>query len=85
MTSDEDNEEQEQTDENEQDNNPRNDDNSESNNDENSKEEESEQGAETDYDVNEFRMDEQLVDTDSDQQSSEHVIQKLTRNTEDND
>ena len=81
----EDNEEQEQTDENEQDNNPRNDDNSESNNDENSKEEESEQGAETDYDVNEFRMDEQLVDTDSDQQSSEHVIQKLNRNTEDND
>ena len=77
--------EQEQTDENEQDNNPRNDDNSESNNDENSKEEESEQGAETDYDVNEFRMDEQLVDTDSDQQSSEHVIQKLNRNTEDND
>ena len=53
----EDNEEQEQTDENEQDNNPENDDNSESNNDENSKEEESEQGAETDYDVNEFRMD----------------------------
>ena len=81
----EDNEEQEQTDENEQDNNPRNDDNSEANNDENSKEEESEQGAETDYDVNEFRMDEQLVDTDSDQQSSEHVIQKLNRNTEDND
>ena len=81
----EDNEEQEQTDENEQDNNPRNDDNSESNNDENSKEEESEQGAETDYDVNEFRMDEQLVDTDSDQQSSEHVIQKLNKNTEDND
>ena len=40
---------------------------------------------ETDYDVNEFRMDEQLVDTDSDQQSSEHVIQKLNRNTEDND
>ena len=30
-------------------------------------------------------MDEQLVDTDSDQQSSEHVIQKLNRNTEDND
>ncbi len=81
----EDNEEQEQTDENEQDNNPKNEDNSESNNDENSKEEESEQGAETDYDVNEFRMDEQLVDTDSDQQSSEHVIQKLNKNTEDND
>ena len=81
----EDNEEQEQTDENEQDNNPKNENDSETNNDENSKEEETEQGAETDYDVNEFRMDEQLVDTDSDQQSSEHVIQKLNRNTEDND
>ena len=81
----EDNEEQEQTNDNEQDNNPKQDDQSESKDDENNKEEQSEMGAETDYDVNEFRMDEQLVDTESDQQSSEQVIQKLNKNTEEKD
>ena len=81
----ENNEEQEQTNDNEQDNNPKQDDQSESKDDENNKEEQSEMGAETDYDVNEFRMDEQLVDTESDQQSSEQVIQKLNKNTEEKD
>tara|TARA_Y100001970_G_scaffold270362_1_gene364166 strand:- start:17879 stop:19678 length:1800 start_codon:yes stop_codon:yes gene_type:complete len=33
--------------------------------------------SETDLDVNEFRMEEQLFDTESDQQSSENIIQKL--------
>jgi len=78
----EDNDEQEQSNENEQDNNPKQDDQSQSNDEENSKEDQSEQGAETDYDVNEFRMDEQLMDTDSDKQSSEQVIQKLNKNSD---
>ena len=33
--------------------------------------------SDSDLDVNEFRMEEQLFDTESDQQSSENVIQKL--------
>ena len=33
--------------------------------------------SDADSDVNEFRMEEQLFDTESDQQSSEKVIQKL--------
>ena len=33
--------------------------------------------SDADMDVNEFRMEEQLFDTESDQQSSENIIQKL--------
>ena len=33
--------------------------------------------ARSEYDLNEFKMDEQLFDTDSDKQSSEKVIQKM--------
>ena len=36
-------------------------------------------------DVNEFRLDEQLVDTDSDNQSSENIIQKLNTGINDKD
>ena len=39
--------------------------------------EENQNGLESDYDFNEFKMDEQLVDTESDQESSEQVVQKL--------
>ena len=39
--------------------------------------EENQNGLESDYDLNEFKMDEQLVDTESDQESSEQVVQKL--------
>ena len=39
--------------------------------------EENQNGLESDYDLNEFKMDEQLVDTESDQESSEQVFQKL--------
>ncbi len=41
------------------------------------KQEESQNGLDSEYDLNEFKMDEQLMDTDSDKQSSEKVIQKM--------
>ena len=41
------------------------------------KQEESQNGLDSEYDLSEFKMDEQLVDTDSDKQSSEKVIQKM--------
>ena len=74
-------EDNEETKENEQDqgkDNPSNDDqesNSEDQKDEN-KQQETEASLDSDYDIDEYKLDEQLVDTDSDQQSSEQVIQK---------
>ncbi len=41
------------------------------------KQEEDQNGIDGDYDLNEFKMDEQLMDTDSEKQSSEKVIQKI--------
>ena len=49
------------------------------------KQEESQSGVEADYDLSEFKMDEQLVDTDSDKQSSEKIIQKTNSNNDDKD
>jgi cobaltochelatase CobT len=79
------NEENEETKEENQDdgqNNPSDDD--QENNDENKKEqnkdEETEASLDSDYDIDEYRLDEQLVDTDSDQQSNEQVIQKQNIN-----
>ena len=40
------------------------------------KEEETTAGLDSDYSIEEYKLDEQLVDTDSDQQSNETVIQK---------
>ena len=40
------------------------------------KDEETEASLDSDYDIDEYKLDEQLVDTDSDKQSSEQVIQK---------
>ena len=40
------------------------------------KEEETEASLDSEYDIDEYKLDEQLVDTDSDQQSNEQVIQK---------
>ena len=37
-------------------------------------------GLDADYDLNEFRMDEQLVDTNSEEQGSENIIQKINSN-----
>ncbi len=70
----------ENKDENQEDgqNNPSNDDqenNSEDKKDQN-QEEETEASLDSDYDINEYKIDEQLVDTDSDKQSSEQVLQK---------
>ncbi len=43
---------------------------------ENAEQKEDQNGIDGDYDLNEYRIDEQLVDTDSEKQSSEVVIQK---------
>jgi cobaltochelatase CobT len=44
------------------------------------KEQETEVSLDSDYDIDEYKLDEQLVDTDSDKQSSEQVIQKKNIN-----
>ena len=62
--------------------NPSNDDqenNSEDSKDQN-KQEETKASLDSDYDVDEYKLDEQLVDTDSDQESNEQVIQKKNIN-----
>ena len=55
--------------------------NADSNNETNEKQEQNENEnqslSEADLDVNEFRMEEQLFDTESDQKNSENIIQKL--------
>tara|TARA_Y100000590_G_scaffold25782_1_gene29125 strand:+ start:580 stop:2370 length:1791 start_codon:yes stop_codon:yes gene_type:complete len=48
---------------------------------EKSKQEEDQGGLDGDYDFDDYSMDEQLVDTDSEKQSSENVIQKLNIDT----
>ena len=73
----ENNEENNDNQENEQ-QNPSNDDqesDSEDNKDQN-KDEETEASLDSDYDIDEYKLDEQLVDTDSDKKSNEQVIQK---------
>ena len=40
------------------------------------KEEETEASLDSDYDIDEYKLDEQLVDTDSDKQSNEQIVQK---------
>ena len=59
-------------------NNPSNDDQENENEDQKdqNKDQETEASLDSDYDVDEYKLDEQLVDTDSDQQSSEQIIQK---------
>jgi len=58
--------------------NPSNDDQENENEDQKdqNKDQETEASLDSDYDIDEYKLDEQLVDTDSDQQSSEQVIQK---------
>ena len=79
------NEENEETKEENQDdgqNNPSNDDTENNNEDkkEQDKDEDTQAGLDSDYDVNEYTLDEQLVDTDSDKESNEQVIQKKNIN-----
>ncbi len=74
----EENDETRNEEENEGQNNPSNDDkesNSEDNKDQND-EEETQASLDSDYDIDEYKLDEQLVDTESDQKNSEQVIKK---------
>ena len=54
--------------------------NSEDNKDQN-KEDETSSSLDTDYDIDEYKLEDQLVDTDSDKQNNEQVIQKQKLNT----
>ena len=73
--------EEEKNEENQQENDQSNQQNADSNNETDEKqsqnETENQSLSDADLDVNEFRMEEQLFDTESDQQSSENIIQKL--------
>jgi cobaltochelatase CobT len=78
----EDNEETKENNQDEGQDNPSNDDQeseAEDQKDQN-KEQETEASLDSDYDIDEYKLDEQLVDTDSDKQSSEQVIQKKNIN-----
>jgi cobaltochelatase CobT len=78
----EDNEETKEDNQDEGQDNPSNDDQeseAEDQKDEN-KEQETEASLDSDYDIDEYKLDEQLVDTDSDKQSSEQVLQKKNIN-----
>ena len=79
-TSDDENQRNDQQ-ENEQDNNP----NKDNDNNPDGEQEENQNGIDGDYDFNDFEMDEQLVDTDSDEQSSEKVLQKIDNSIIDKD
>ena len=69
---------------NEQDANPNNNDQNQTQEEqEKNRQDENQNGIDADYDFDEYKMDEQLVDTDSEKQSSENIIQKI--NTSIND
>ena len=75
------NDENEETKEENQDDNQNNSSNDDQDNDSNdkkeqNKEEETQASLDSDYDINEYKLDEQLIDTDSDKESNEQVIQK---------
>ena len=81
------NDEEEKNEENLKENDQNKEQNAESNNEtnENQEQESKENQSISDVDVNDFRIDEQLFDTESDQQSSENVIQKLNNKTSENE
>ena len=82
--SDKDDENQENNEnENSNNNNDQNDQNKANDEQEKKQEEESQNGLDGDYDLNEAVLNEQLVDTDSNKQSSEKVIQKINQRAED--
>jgi cobaltochelatase CobT len=68
---------------NEHDANPNNDQNQTQEEQEKNRQDENQNGIDADYDFDEYKMDEQLVDADSEKQSSENIIQKI--NTSIND
>ncbi len=81
--------EEEKNEENQQENDQNNQQNPDSNNETNEKQDQNENEnqlmSDTDSDVNEFRMEEQLFDTESDQQSSENIFQKLNTTKSENE
>ena len=70
------NQEDQQNDNNEADADQNNTDTDSDNNEENKQREESEESFDSEYDFSEHKIDEQVVDTDSEKQSSETIIQK---------
>ena len=52
---------------------------------EKNKQDESQNGIDGNYDLDEFKIDEQLVDTDSDKQNTETIAQKINTNTNNKD
>ena len=70
------NQEDQQIDNNENDTDLNNTDTDSDNNEENKQREESEESFDSEYDFSEHKIDEQIVDTDSEKQSSETIIQK---------
>ena len=77
-------EEENQKNEDEQDNNLNRDSENENQDDqEKGQQEQDQNGIDADYDLDEYRMDEQLVGTDLDKQSSETVFQKMNAGIED--
>ena len=79
------NEQNEETNEENQENNQNNSSNDDENNEaedqkDQNKEEETETSLDSSYDIDEYKLDEQLFDTDSEKQSNEQVIQKKNIN-----
>ena len=74
---DEEDKQEENHQENQQNNQQNAESDSENNQDKDHEASENQNISDTDLDVNEFRMEEQLFDTESDQQSSENIVQKL--------
>ena len=82
-TGDDENQENDQN-ENEQESSPSGDDeNNSEGQQEKNKQEEDQNGIDGDYDLNDFAMDDQLVDTDSEKESSEKIIQKMDNSIND--
>jgi len=81
-------EEEEENEENKQENNQDKTQNADSNSDDNENQEQNSEEnssvSDADIDINDFRMEEQLLDTESNQQSSENIIQKLNNTKSEN-
>ena len=81
--------EEEKDEENQQENDQNNQQNADSSNETEEKQDQAETEnqsmSEADLDVSEFRMEEQLFDTESDEKSSENIIQKLNMNKSENE
>jgi len=82
------NEDQEQNNEENENENTNQDDESQNKDDseqEKKQQDQDQNGLDSDYELNEYKMDEQLVDTESEKESSENIIQKMNTNSIDKD